>query len=106
MNASVLISEVGPRDGLQSVKAFMPTIDKIAWITALHAAGVQEIEVSSFVPARLLPQLADATEVVQHALKLPGLTVMALVPNLKGAQAAIAAGVHKLTIPVSASQAH
>ncbi len=106
MNASVLISEVGPRDGLQSVKAFMPTIDKLAWITALHAAGVQEIEVSSFVPARLLPQLADATEVVQHALKLPGLTVMALVPNLKGAQAAIAAGVHKLTIPVSASQAH
>ena len=106
MSSSVLISEVGPRDGLQSVDAFMPTVEKKAWISALHASGIREIEVSSFVPARLLPQLADAAEVVEHALSLPGLTVMALVPNLRGAQAAIAAGVHKLTIPVSASQAH
>jgi crotonobetainyl-CoA:carnitine CoA-transferase CaiB-like acyl-CoA transferase len=106
MSSSVLISEVGPRDGLQSVDAFMPTVEKKAWISALYAAGVREIEVSSFVPARLLPQLADAAEVVEHALSLPGLTVMALVPNLRGAQAAVAAGVHKLTIPVSASQAH
>lgn len=60
----ILISEVGPRDGLQSVKATMPTADKIAWIDALHAAGLREIEVCSFVPARLLPQMADATEVV------------------------------------------
>ncbi|MEY3603841.1 MAG: hypothetical protein RIQ49_873, partial [Pseudomonadota bacterium] len=79
MSSSVLISEVGPRDGLQSVDAFMPTVEKKAWISALHAAGVREIEVSSFVPARLLPQLADAAEVVEHALSLPGLTVMALV---------------------------
>ena len=103
---AVLISEVGPRDGLQSVKATMPTAAKLAWLTALHAAGLREIEVASFVPARLLPQMADAAEVVRHALTLPGLTVMALVPNLKGAEAAIAAGVHKLTIPVSASAAH
>ena len=102
----VLISEVGPRDGLQSVKATMPTADKFAWLTALHAAGLREIEVASFVPARLLPQMADAAEVVRHARGLPGLTVLALVPNLQGAQAAIAAGVHKLTIPVSASAAH
>jgi hydroxymethylglutaryl-CoA lyase len=104
--ADVLISEVGPRDGLQSVSATMPTAAKKHWLDALHAAGLREIEVASFVPARLLPQMADAAEVVAHALTLPGLTVMALVPNLRGAEAALAAGVHKLTIPVSASAAH
>ena len=104
--ATVLISEVGPRDGLQSVKGTMPTADKLRWISALHAAGLREIEVGSFVPARLLPQLADTAEVVAHALTLPGLTVLALVPNLRGAEAALAAGVHKITVPVSASPAH
>jgi len=103
---SVLISEVGPRDGLQSVARTMATPDKFAWIDALHAAGVREIEVCSFVPARHLPQMADAAEVVRHALARPGWTVMALVPNLRGAEAALAAGVHKLTLPVSASAAH
>lgn len=102
----VLISEVGPRDGLQSVAATMPTADKKRWISALHAAGLREIEVGSFVPAKMLPQMADTADVVKHALTLPGLTVMALVPNLRGAEAAIAAGVHKITIPVSASAAH
>ncbi len=102
----VLISEVGPRDGLQSVAATMPTDSKLRWIDALHAAGVREIEVASFVPAKLLPQMADAAEVVRHAITLPGLTVMALVPNRKGARAALEAGVHKLTMPVSASVAH
>ncbi|MGJ3702917.1 hydroxymethylglutaryl-CoA lyase [Variovorax sp. AFSI2.2] len=102
----VLISEVGPRDGLQSVKATMPTADKLRWIDALYAAGVREIEVASFVPAKLLPQMADAAEVVRHAVTLPGLVVMALVPNRKGAEAALEAGVHKLTMPVSASVAH
>jgi hydroxymethylglutaryl-CoA lyase len=105
-SSAVLISEVGPRDGLQSVKHPMPTADKLRWIDALHAAGLREIEVCSFVPARMLPQMADAAQVVAHALTLPGLTVMALVPNLRGAEAALAAGVHKLTIPVSASAAH
>lgn len=103
---AVLISEVGPRDGLQSVRATMATDAKKRWITALYEAGLREIEVASFVPARLLPQMADAAQVVQHALTLPGLTVMALVPNLRGAQSAIEAGAHKLTIPVSASAAH
>ena len=106
MQADVLISEVGPRDGLQSVKATMPTADKFIWIDALVAAGLREIEVCSFVPAKLLPQMADAVDVVRHARKHPGVTVMALVPNIRGAEAAIQAGVHKLTIPVSASEAH
>jgi hydroxymethylglutaryl-CoA lyase len=102
----VHISEVGPRDGLQSVRAVMPTADKCRWISALAAAGLREIEVGSFVPAKLLPQMADVAEVVRHAITLPGLRVMALVPNRRGAEAALAAGVHKLTLPVSASQAH
>ncbi|MBK6649712.1 MAG: hydroxymethylglutaryl-CoA lyase [Betaproteobacteria bacterium] len=105
-NPQVLISEVGPRDGLQSVKATMPTPAKLSWIDALYASGIREIEVASFVPPKLLPQMADATEVVRHALTLPGLTVMALVPNLRGAEAALKAGVHKITLPVSASAAH
>lgn len=102
----VLISEVGPRDGLQSVQAIMALPQKCAWVSALHAAGLREIEVGSFVPAHLLPQMTDTAELVAHALRLPGLTVMALVPNLRGAQAAFRAGVHKITLPVSASQAH
>ena len=102
----VHISEVGPRDGLQSVKVTMATADKCRWIDALAAAGLREIEVGSFVPAHLLPQMADVVEVVRHARSLPGLTVMALVPNRRGAEAALAAGVHKLTLPVSASEAH
>ncbi len=102
----ILISEVGPRDGLQSVKATMPTGAKFAWIDALYASGIREIEVASFVPAKLLPQMADAADVVRHALTLPGLTVMALVPNVRGAEAALHAGVHKITMPVSASAAH
>lgn len=102
----VLISEVGPRDGLQSVARTMPLAGKLAWIDALHAAGLREIEVGSFVSPKLLPQMADTAQVVRHALGLPGLAVMALVPNLRGALAALAAGVHKITIPVSASEAH
>jgi hydroxymethylglutaryl-CoA lyase len=101
-----LISEVGPRDGLQSVKATMPTANKLRWIDALAAAGLREIEVASFVPAQLLPQMADAAQVVQHALRHSGVRVMALVPNLRGAHAALAAGAQKLTLPVSASPAH
>lgn len=102
----VLISEVGPRDGLQSVSRVMATPHKLRWLDALVAAGLREIEVGSFVPRKLLPQMADTAEVVRHALTHPGLTVMALVPNLRGAEAALRAGVHKLTIPVSASAAH
>ncbi|MCS6946677.1 MAG: hydroxymethylglutaryl-CoA lyase [Steroidobacteraceae bacterium] len=106
MSEKILVSEVGPRDGLQSIQSIMPLAAKKAWIDAEAAAGVREIEVGSFVPARLLPQLADTAEVVAHARQIPGLTVAALVPNLKGAEAAIAAGVHKITLPVSVSETH
>ena len=102
----VLVSEVGPRDGLQSIRQAMPTAVKHRWIRALAAAGLKEIEVASFVPARLLPQMADAAEVVREAVKIPGLTVLALAPNLKGVENAVAAGAHKVTLPVSASHAH
>ncbi|WP_439685334.1 3-hydroxy-3-methylglutaryl-CoA lyase [Cupriavidus oxalaticus] len=102
----VLVSEVGPRDGLQMTKRVMATAAKQAWISAEAAAGVREIEVGSFVPATVLPQMADTAEVVAHALRIEGLTVAALVPNYVGAERAIAAGVHKITIPVSASETH
>ena len=102
----VRVSEVGPRDGLQSISRMMPLEAKAAWVTAEAAAGVTEIEVGSFVPAHLIPQLADTAEVVAHARSIPGLTVAVLVPNLKGAQAAVAAGAHKITLPLSASETH
>jgi hydroxymethylglutaryl-CoA lyase len=102
----VLVSEVGPRDGLQSIKRAMPTAAKVRWIRALAAAGLREIEVASFVPAKLLPQMADAAEVVREAVKIPGLGVLALAPNLRGVQDAVAAGARKVTMPVSASHAH
>ncbi|MEO8779694.1 MAG: hydroxymethylglutaryl-CoA lyase [Rhodanobacter sp.] len=102
----VVVSEVGPRDGLQSIKQIMPTEAKHRWIAALAAAGMREIEVGSFVSARLLPQMLDAPEVVREACRLPGLTVLALAPNAKHAARALAAGVHRVTMPVSASRAH
>ena len=102
----VTVSEVGPRDGLQSIRRAMPTAAKHEWIRALATAGLREIEVGSFVSAKLLPQMADAAEVVREAIRIPGLTVLALVPNLKGAQRAVEAGAPKLTMPVSASRLH
>jgi len=102
----VTISEVGPRDGLQSIHRSMPTAAKVAWIRALADAGLQEIEVGSFVSPRLLPQLADTAEVVREAIRIPGLTILALVPNLKGAERAVEAGAPKVTMPVSASRTH
>lgn len=100
------ISEVGPRDGLQSISPIMTTENKKRWISALAAAGLPEIEVGSFVPAKVLPQLADTAEIVAHARTLPGLNVAVLVPNFRGAQAAIEAGAHKITIPISVSETH
>jgi hydroxymethylglutaryl-CoA lyase len=106
MQTDILVSEVGPRDGLQSIKAIMPTEAKKAWIAAEAAAGVREIEVGSFVPAKLLPQLADTAEIVAFAKTIPGLTVAVLVPNLRGAEAALAAGADKITLPLSVSESH
>jgi hydroxymethylglutaryl-CoA lyase len=102
----VLVSEVGPRDGLQNTRQFMPTEYKKKWISAAAAAGLREIEVCSFVPPKLIPQMVDAAEVVAHALTIPGLTVAVLAPNLKGGIRAMEAGAHKITLPVSVSHAH
>lgn len=102
----VVVSEVGPRDGLQNIKRVMPTEAKIRWVAALADAGLREIEVASFVPPRMLPQMADAADVVRAARRLPNLTVLALAPNLKGAERAVEAGVHVVSMPVSASREH
>jgi len=106
MGERVTISEVGPRDGLQMVKSIMSTPDKIEWIRALAVAGLHEIEVGSFVPPKLIPQMADTADVVRASLEIPGLTVVTLVPNLKGAQRAYESGAHVITVPVSVSESH
>jgi len=102
----VLVSEVGPRDGLQNVKRAMRTDDKNKWIKALAEAGLSEIEVGSFVSPKILPQMADTVEVVAHALTISHLRVAVLVPNLKYARMALDAGAHMITIPVSVSEPH
>lgn len=102
----ILVSEVGPRDGLQSIDRVMPTEAKKRWIAAEAAAGLAEIEVGSFVPPKLLPQMADTAEIVAFAKTIPGLTVAALVPNAHGARAAAAAGADSISIPFSMSETH
>jgi len=102
----ILVSEVGPRDGLQSIDRVMPLEAKKAWIAAEAAAGVKEIEVGSFVPPSLLPQMADTAELVAFARTIAGLNVVALVPNAKGAARAAEAGVHGMSIPFSMSETH
>lgn len=106
MTASVRISEVSLRDGLQSISRTMPTEAKKACILAAARAGVCEMEVGSFVPPSLLPQMADTSEIVSFACEVEGLDVVALVPNLKGAERAVAAGVHRMSIPFSMSETH
>jgi hydroxymethylglutaryl-CoA lyase len=101
-----VIREVGLRDGLQSIRTIVPTERKIEWIGDAYAAGQREIEVGSFVPARLLPQLADTAELVAYARTLPGLFVSVLVPNLKGAARAIETQSDLMLVPLSASRAH
>jgi hydroxymethylglutaryl-CoA lyase len=102
----VTIREVGLRDGLQNITRTLPTAHKIEWIRDAYGAGIREIEVGSFVPPRLLPQLADTAELVAYARTLAGLVVSVLVPNLKGALRALDAGVHSMLLPLSASHAH
>lgn len=103
---SVIVREVGLRDGLQSIARTLPTAQKCEWIRDAFAAGQREIEVGSFVPPHLLPQLADTAELVACARTLPGLTVSVLIPNLKGAQRALEAGADVMLLPLSASRAH
>ena len=102
----ILISEVGPRDGLQNISTIMPTADKKRWIVAQAKAGVREIEVGSFVPAKLMPQLEDTAELVKFSKGIQGLSVAVLVPNLRGAIDAVASGVDKMSIPLSVSETH
>lgn len=103
---SVKISEVGPRDGLQNCRSIMPTEAKKNWVSALFGAGLKEIEVGSFVSAKLLPQLADTEEVVRFATAIDGLEVAVLIPNLRGAEKAIECAAHKITLPLSVSETH
>ncbi len=102
----ILVSEVGLRDGLQSISRIMPLEAKKRWIAAEAAAGVREIEVGSFVPPKLLPQMADTAELVAFAKGIEGLSVVALVPNAKGTQLAVAAGVDAMSMPFSMSETH
>ena len=102
----VTIREVGLRDGLQSIARTLPTEQKLQWIQAAYDAGIREIEVGSFVPPKLLPQLADTAELVAFAKTLPGLVVSVLVPNLKGAERAMDSGADWMLLPLSASHAH
>lgn len=104
--SDVVIREVGLRDGLQIIPRTVPTATKLAWIQAAYDAGQRELEIGSFVPARLMPQLADTAEVLAFAKSLPGLVASVLVPNLKGAERAIAEEAHALLVPLSASHAH
>ncbi|HRQ01708.1 MAG TPA: hydroxymethylglutaryl-CoA lyase [Ottowia sp.] len=111
MSASALptravIREVGLRDGLQAIARTLPTDQKKQWLRGAHAAGLREIEVGSFVPAKYLPQLADTAELVAFGKTLPGLFVSVLVPNLRGAEAAMAAEADLMLLPLSASHAH
>ena len=105
MGETVTICEVGPRDGLQMAKSMMPTAIKIEWIRAIAGAGLPEIEVGSFVPPKLIPAMADTSEVVRAVRDL-GCLIVALAPNLKGAQLAAEAGARRVTIPVSVSEGH
>jgi len=102
----VSVRDVGLRDGLQIIARTVPTQTKLQWLRDAHAAGVREMEVGSFVPPRLMPQLADTAEVLAFAKSLPGLLPTVLVPNLRGAERAIAEAAHAMVLPISASHAH
>jgi hydroxymethylglutaryl-CoA lyase len=103
---SVVVREVGLRDGLQILPRVLPTAHKLEWLRAAYDAGVRELEVGSFVPAKLMPQLADTAELVAFAKTLPGCKPSVLVPNLKGAERAIEVGAHAMLLPLSASHGH
>jgi hydroxymethylglutaryl-CoA lyase len=102
----VTVREVGMRDGLQAIATIVSTDHKRQWVAQAHAAGQREIEVGSFVPPRLLPQMADTAEVLAYAKTLPGLFASVLVPNLRGAESAIEGGADLMVLPVSASEEH
>lgn len=106
MAERVRIVEVGPRDGLQNEATFVPTEDKVALIEHLQDAGLAYIEVSSFVHPKWIPQLADADEVFRRLPRREGVTYAALVPNARGLERALAAGVTEIAVFLSASETH
>jgi hydroxymethylglutaryl-CoA lyase len=101
----IKLREVAPRDGLQNVDRFVPTPQKLSVIEALATAGLGEIEITSFVSEKVIPQMRDAAEVL-HGLPDAGFTRAVLVPTPKRAQEAIAAGADRLIVFLSASEAH
>ncbi len=101
----VRLVEVGPRDGLQNEKQPISTADKVRLVNDLSAAGVQYIEVGSFVSPKWVPQMAGSAEVFAQIEQTPGVTYAALTPNLKGLEAAIAAGVSEVAVFAAASEA-
>ncbi len=105
MGERVVVREVGPRDGLQMARGHMATAEKVRWIEAIAASGMPEIEVGSFVPARVIPQMADTGEVARAVCGIAS-GVVGLAPNLRGARAAAEAGVRRVTVPVSVSEGH
>ncbi|MCQ4161472.1 hydroxymethylglutaryl-CoA lyase [Roseomonas sp. GC11] len=106
MAESITLSEVAPRDGLQSIGPFVPTETKIAMVRALYEAGVRRMEVGSFVSPRAVPQMADTAEVLKAAKALPGLECTVLVPNRKGFDLALAAGADRLGFFMSVTESH
>jgi hydroxymethylglutaryl-CoA lyase len=106
MREKVVVREVGLRDGLQSVAAVLPTELKLEWCRLSALAGVREIEVTSFVPPKVIAQFHDAVQVAKGALQLPDILPSVLVPNFKGAQLAMDAGISKINYVISASEAH
>ncbi|MFN0178791.1 MAG: hydroxymethylglutaryl-CoA lyase [Gemmatimonadales bacterium] len=100
----IRLVEVGPRDGLQNEKAIIPTEVKVAFVDALSACGFAEIEVSSFVSPKWIPQLADATEVFRQIRRRPGTIYSALVPNQAGLTRAIDAAADKIAVFTAASE--
>jgi hydroxymethylglutaryl-CoA lyase len=106
MPRKVTVTEVGPRDGFQIERDFIPTATKIELVNRLVDAGIPIIEFSSFVSPRAVPQLADAAEVLAGLDRSKGTKFAALVPNARGAERAAAAGVDEIRVFVSASETH
>src|SRR6056297_1792738 len=104
--SKITVCEVGPRDGFQNVATFIPTDRKIAIVNALFASGLRHIQVTSFVSPRAVPQLADAEEVLAGIDRPDGSMITALIPNLRGAERAVGAGVDAVHTVVSASETH
>ena len=102
----IIVREVGLRDGLQLAKSFVPTETKLAWARAVAEAGVPEIEITNFVPARVIAQFADAAEVAKAALTIKGPKIAALAPNRKGAENMLMAGVRNVNFVLSVSEGH